>query len=150
MGYRSIVVGTDGSATAALAVRHAAELAKAFGARLTVVSAFSSGTAAAVERAVGDVPLDMQWMLTDSAQADELAATGRAIAEEVGVAQVACRVQSGDPATVLLDQADDVGADLLVVGSKGMSTASRFLLGSVANKVSHHSPCDVVIVHTAP
>ena len=150
MGYRSIVVGTDGSATAALAVRHAAELAKAFGARLTVVSAFSPGTSAAVERAAGDVPLDMQWMLTDSAQADELAATGRAIAEEVGVKQVALRVQAGDPATVLLDQADDVGADLLVVGSKGMSTASRFLLGSVANKVSHHSPCDVVIVHTAP
>jgi nucleotide-binding universal stress UspA family protein len=148
--YRSVVVGTDGSPTAAVAVRHAAELAKAFGARLTVVSAYSGGEAASLERGSTEVPAEMRWMLTDAGQADDRAASGRTVALEVGVEDVSCRVQDGDPATVLLDVADDVGADLLVVGSKGMSTAARFLLGSVANKVSHHSPCDLIIVHTAP
>ena len=51
-----------------------------------------------------------------------------------------------DPASVLADLAS--GYDLLVVGNKGMTGASRFLLGSVPNKVSHHSPCSLLIVHT--
>ena len=38
--------------------------------------------------------------------------------------------------------------DVIVVGSKGLTGASRFLLGSVASSVSHHAPCDVFIVHT--
>ena len=44
----------------------------------------------------------------------------------------------------------DAPAPVIVVGSKGMTSAKRFVLGSVPNKVSHHAPCDVVIVHTAP
>ena len=40
------------------------------------------------------------------------------------------------------------GADLIVVGNKGMTGAKRFLLGSVPNKVSHHAPCGVYIVRT--
>ena len=41
------------------------------------------------------------------------------------------------------------GADLIVVGSKGMQGARR-VLGSVPNKISHHAPCDVLIVNTTP
>ena len=59
------------------------------------------------------------------------------------------RVDSGDPASLLIDAADDSGDDVIVVGSKGMTGAKRFILGSVPNKVSHHAPCDVIIVHTA-
>jgi nucleotide-binding universal stress UspA family protein len=44
--------------------------------------------------------------------------------------------------------AEEVGADLLVVGNKGMTGAKRFLLGSVPNKISHHAPCSVYIVRT--
>jgi nucleotide-binding universal stress UspA family protein len=53
-----------------------------------------------------------------------------------------------DPASALLDTAEKVGADLLVVGSKGMSGPGRFLLGSVPNKISHHCPCNLLIVNT--
>ena len=56
---------------------------------------------------------------------------------------------SGDPAEMLVETAEDTGADLIVVGSKGMASATRFVLGNVPNKVSHHAPCDVMIVHTA-
>ena len=56
----------------------------------------------------------------------------------------------GPPAEVLITQAEAVNADLIVVGSVGMSGAKRFLLGSVPNKVSHHAPTDVLIVKTDP
>jgi nucleotide-binding universal stress UspA family protein len=50
---------------------------------------------------------------------------------------------------VLLDLAGEEGFDLIVVGSVGMSGAKRFMLGNVPNRVSHHSPTDVLILHTA-
>ena len=54
-----------------------------------------------------------------------------------------------DAATALIDVAEEVGADLLVIGNRGMSGARRFILGSVPNKISHHSPCSLLIVDTA-
>jgi nucleotide-binding universal stress UspA family protein len=146
MGYRNVVVGTDGSESAAGAVRHAAQLAKAFGARLTVVTAYSQGPAA--DSDASEVPDELQWMITDVAGAEERAAAGKAAAAEVGLDDVRTRVGKGDPAEMLVEAAEDTGGDLIVVGSKGMASASRFVLGSVPNKVSHHAPCDVIIVNT--
>ena len=57
-------------------------------------------------------------------------------------------VEAGNPAEVLITEVGRAGADLLVVGSVGMSGARRFLLGSVPNKVSHHASTDVLIVKT--
>ena len=147
MGYRNIVVGTDGSATAELAVRHAAGLAQAFGARLTIVTAYAvheTETAAAQAEA----PEELHWMLTDSAGAEERARRGRELARQLGLADVKVRVARGSAAEVLIDTAEDTGGDLIVVGSKGMTSAKRFVLGSVPNQISHHAPCDVVIVRT--
>jgi nucleotide-binding universal stress UspA family protein len=147
MPYRRIVVGTDGSETAAVAVRHAATLAAAFGGELMVVTAFRPQT-------VGDRPLeaevpdDLRWAITDSAVAEEHARSAAAIARDAGLEKVRVRSERGDPADALVTVADDTGADLIVVGSRGMTSASRFILGSVPNKVSHHAPCDVMIVHT--
>jgi nucleotide-binding universal stress UspA family protein len=146
--YRNVVVGTDGSATAELAVRHAAELAKAFGARLTVVTAFTPRPEEEAKR-LQQAPEDVRWAITDATSADERARRARGIAKEIGVEDVVLRVDSGDPASLLIDAADDSGGDVIVVGSKGMTSAKRFVLGSVPNKVSHHARCDVVIVHTA-
>lgn len=57
---------------------------------------------------------------------------------------------SGPPAEVLVAQAEAEDADLIVVGSVGMSGTKRFMLGNVPNKVSHHAPTDVLIVKTDP
>ena len=119
--YRRILVGTDGSVTAAKAVERAGQVAAATGATLTVLTA-GSGPKAEQAAATADRGLGY----------DE---------------RVEAKVRAGDPATVLTDEADQ-GYDLLVVGSKGTTGASRFLLGSVPNKVSHHSPCPLLIVHT--
>ena len=146
MGYRNVVVGTDGSETAAAAVRHAAGLAKAFGAHLTVVTAYAQSPGAGADTA--DVPDELQWMDTDVAGAEERVSAGTKEAAEAGLDDVRTRVGRCDPAEMLIEAAEDTGGDLIVVGSKGMASASRFVLGSVPNKVSHHAPCDVIIVHT--
>ena len=146
MGYRNVVVGTDGSETASAAVRHAAQLAKAFDARLTVVTAYVQTPGAGADAA--DVPDELRWMVTDVVGAEERAGAGKSVATEVGLTDVRTRVGKGDPAEMLIEAAEDTGGDLIVVGSKGMASASRFVLGSVPNKVSHHAPCDVIIVHT--
>ena len=79
MPYRNVVVGTDGSETAELAVRHAAELAKAFGARLTVVTAFTARPDEEAKR-IQEAPEDVRWAITDATSADERARRARATA----------------------------------------------------------------------
>jgi nucleotide-binding universal stress UspA family protein len=145
--YRRVLVGTDGSPTAEEAVRHAADLAACLAAELLIVTAFQAQPGATA-RAQQDAPEDLQWMITDSAVAEEHTQNAQRIARQAGVANVRVRAEDGDPARVLIDVANDAGADVIVVGSKGMASASRFVLGSVPNKVSHHAPCDVLIVHT--
>jgi nucleotide-binding universal stress UspA family protein len=57
-------------------------------------------------------------------------------------------VKEGSPADVLIAVADEAGADLIVIGNRGMSGPRRFMIGNVPNKVSHHSPKDLLIVKT--
>jgi nucleotide-binding universal stress UspA family protein len=148
MPYRNVVVGTDGSPTATEAVRHAAQLAAASGGRLTVVTAFTPHPTATA-RAMEEAPEEIRWRITESAHAEELAGAAVAVARELGVKDVRARSAPGDPADALIEVTEDTGGDVIVVGSRGMTGASRFLLGSVPNKVSHHAPCDVLIVATA-
>lgn len=149
MGYRRVVVGTDGSTTAAMAVEQAAELAKSFDAELLIVTAFVSHPA--IDKGLDDVPDDIRWQITDSAVAEGHAVKAGEIAARVGLIRqkVHAISERGDPSDALIRVAEERGGDLIVVGSKGMSSAGRFLLGSVPNRVSHHAPCDVVIVRTA-
>jgi nucleotide-binding universal stress UspA family protein len=124
--FRSIVVGTDGSETARQAVREAVGLAASLGAGIELVCAYAPG-----QREAGEATLR----------------EGTAEAEAAGVA-VRTYAREGDPADAILDVAEERGADLVVVGNKGMTGAKRFLLGSVPNKVSHHAPCSVLIIRT--
>lgn len=118
---RSVLVGTDGSRTATIALDRALELASAAGADVTVIT-------------VG--PSDWAQEVLDKAAARAAAAGVDVKAEHL----------VGDPASVILDRA---GAfDLVVVGNRGMTGAARFLLGSVPNKVSHHTTTDLLIVKT--
>ncbi len=69
------------------------------------------------------------------------------LASDYGAHSVA---SPGPPADVLIGEAERLDADLLVVGSVGMSGARRFMLGNVPNKVSHHAGTDFLIVKTDP
>jgi nucleotide-binding universal stress UspA family protein len=145
--FRSIVVGTDGSETAHKAVQAAVDLAKLTGAKLELVSAYEPVSSQRLRDEARHVPADMQWMVNPREDVD---ATLAEAAERVGEAGVQSRTyaREGDPADAILDVAEELGSDLIVVGNKGMTGAKRFLLGSVPNKVSHHAPCSVMIVRT--
>lgn len=82
------------------------------------------------ERVKADVPADLQWTVTDSAVATERAADGRRLAREAGVERVGVNVEAGEPADVVGGAAAERGADVIVVGSKGMTSPTRFLPGA--------------------
>lgn len=135
-----IVVGVDDSETAARAATRAAQLAADTGARLHVMTAYEN--ASVEEVAVGSD----RWIISgaDKAQqtADTVAARLRAI-----TADVTTTAREGKPADVLIDEAARLEARLIVVGNRRMQGIGR-ILGSVANTVAHHAPCDVYIVKT--
>ncbi len=146
MAYASIVVGTDGSPTAERAVRQASTIAAAEAARIVIVTAYTPTGTHHTDAAA--VPADLRFVLSDRVQAEELAERGRGIAKDAGVGKVVVQAISGDPASVLLEAANDFDADLIVVGSKGLTSHAHFILGSVASSVAHHAPCDVLVAHT--
>jgi len=121
--YKHILVGTDGSTTAAKAVDRAVELAQASGASITILTA-----------GVGE-------------QAKKIVDREAARHADAGV-NIDTRVDERDASTALVEIAEDGDYDLLVVGNKGMTGASRFFLGSVPNKVSHHVQRSLLIVRT--
>jgi nucleotide-binding universal stress UspA family protein len=143
---KTIVVGTDGSASSLVAVRQAAELASATGAQLHIAIAVGLSSGAVSMSAMGS-GLPGNWY--EVAQADAACAITKAA--DVARANGACsegQVLQGEPAAALMNLCDEIGADLLVVGSRGMSGAARFLLGSVPNRCAHHAACSVMVVRT--
>ena len=60
--------------------------------------------------------------------------------------EVETHVREGQPAEVIIHVANQEQADLIVVGSRGLTGIKRYLLGSVSSKVSEHAPCSVMIV----
>jgi nucleotide-binding universal stress UspA family protein len=145
--FRSIVVGTDGSETAGKAVKEAVELAKAVGASIELVSAYEPVPNSRLRQEARETPDDIQWMVNPREEVDATLSDAADTVREAGVG-VATYAREGDPADAILDVAEEKGADLIVVGNKGMTGAKRFLLGSVPNKVSHHAPCSVLIIRT--
>ena len=150
MTYASIVVGTDGSPSAERAVGEAAALAAADGARLVIVTAYTPGETSMRDVPEDEVPEDIRHVLSDRVQAEELGARSRQAGKDAGVAKVVVQAVAGEPADVLLEVARDFDADLIVVGSRGLSSHAHMLLGSVAGTVAHHAPCDVLVAHTTP
>ena len=127
MPYRKILVASDGSATAHKAVDRAVDVARHTGATVTILTVGRPDRAADIAQA----------------EAERVAAT-----DTEHDVDVATKTDDGDAAQIILDEAEQGGYDLLVVGNKRMTGASRFLLGSVPNKISHHAPCALLIVRT--
>ena len=145
--FGRIVVGTDGSETAAEAVKQAGDLAKQLGATLAIVSAFEPVPSSRLREERQQVPGDLAHTVGPREDVDATLAEAAERSKEKGV-DVETFARQGDPADAILDVAEEGNADLIIVGNKGMTGAKRFLLGSVPNKVSHHAPCSVLIVRT--
>ena len=147
--FTSIVVGTDGSGPAREAVRTATEMARMCGARLHVVSAYRVfGDMVVVSPGAEDTVLTAAG--AEAGVRDGVEEMLAALATEVEAAgvPVTTHATSMNAAEAILDVARREGADLIVVGNRGMSNP-RFL-GGVPNNVVHHAPCSVLVVHTWP
>jgi len=136
--FETVVVGADASDTAAEAVRQAIELVKLTNGTLHIVSAYrpqhlSTGSAEEQGMATGDI-------------AESVLADHASRARAVGVT-AQTHMRAGAPAEVICAVAEEIKADLIVVGNKGMHGVRR-VLGSVPNSVAHQAPCSVLIAFT--
>ena len=141
----TVAVGTDGSETASSALAAAFELAERFGAELLVLTAYSARPGASSAMRLPSAPaVDAGWTSNAAEQAERILASAEESASARGIGCTSAMAE-GDPGEVLVSLAEEHGADLLVVGNKGMH---RRLLGSVPNTVTHKAPCSVYIVKT--
>jgi nucleotide-binding universal stress UspA family protein len=133
---QKIVVGYDGSEQAKRALDRAAALGRS-GARVTIVTGVAVGPHGPRSMgALDENELEGHRKLVEAAR-DHFKAQGidaEAIEGE------------GDPADVIIEAAKSTGADLVVVGTRGLNAAQRLVLGSVSTKVVHEAPCDVLVV----
>jgi nucleotide-binding universal stress UspA family protein len=149
--YKQIVVGTDGSAGANVAVEAAMELARLTGARLHVVTAHKATSPYQIA-GTPEIGIPMEAVIASNevihADAQKLCDDVAVRATNSGV-DVETHCVPGDAADVLLRVAEDAQCDLVVVGNRGMTGVRRFVLGSVPNRLSHHCPTNLLIVDTA-
>jgi nucleotide-binding universal stress UspA family protein len=141
---QTVAVGTDGSGTADKAVEFAIDLAARYEAKIVFISAYNPVSESRRKREGRQAPDDLQWMINP---AEDVEATLRDCEEraEARGLRWASEAREGDAAKTLVELADSNGADILVIGNKGMQ---RKVLGSVPNSVSHNAPCSVLIVKT--
>lgn len=142
--FNSIVVATDGSDHAEMAVRMACDLALKYGSRLHIVH---------TPQAVGDTLIVGYTAVPVPPTREEVEASGREVigaAEAVvrgsGVTNFTSQLVSGDPAHAVVEEAKEVKADLIVMGRRGLGSLSGLLVGSTTAKVSQLAPCAVLTV----
>jgi nucleotide-binding universal stress UspA family protein len=136
----AIVVGTDGSQGAEAAIQKVLELAKGTGATVHLVCAYPGRSA--LERlgmTAKTDPVDLRGIAHDVVARDVHRFDGTDLQVEEHVAE-------GDPAHTILDVADQVKADMIVVGAGGSSGHRRIMLGSVAGKLAHNAHTSLLIV----
>jgi len=129
MGYRTIVVGTDGSDTAIRAVDKAARLAKHVNGKLVIACA-TAGIGLHDYKAMEILAAASERMKTAEVEHETL-------------------YREGHPDRVMLDLAAEHAADLIVIGSVGMGKARRFRMGPIPERIASSAPCDVLIVSTS-
>jgi nucleotide-binding universal stress UspA family protein len=139
--FAKMVVGADDSATAAEAVRYAMELAQLNGSELHIVTAYKPRNL----KASPDLPDEFRFSLLTN-PVDVLLSDLAEKAKGYGLEPIV-HASTEAPAEAIVAVAAKEGADLIVVGNKGMHGAHR-VLGSVPNSVAHHAPCSVLIVDT--
>lgn len=134
-----IVVGVDGSATARLAAKQAAELANSCGVALHLVTAYTKRATKTV-RSAGET-----WVIDSLSTAEQVLADVRS---DIRAANgVTSAVVEGDPAGAVIGEAKRLDASMIVVGNRRVQGVSR-ILGSVAGDITRRAPCHVLIAKT--
>ena len=144
--FKTVVVGTDGSAHAGRALQIVADMAKA-DPEVTVqgLTAYRPLSRGQLQDLRAQLPEEFHSLLHAHYGADWILQDARAVFSKAGVSAKFLE-QNGDPTDALLDAAEDGGADLIVVGSRGENVAGRAMHGSVSTKLLHHADCTVMVV----
>ena len=130
--YHTIAVGTDGSETSLRAVRSAASMARAYDAKLIIVSGEGSR-----------LPVVSEEM------ADTYLTNAQRIAESEGAENIEVITTPGDPVNALIEVTEKYDVELLVVGNRGVNSVRGRVFGSVPTELTHKSKVDVVVVNTS-
>jgi nucleotide-binding universal stress UspA family protein len=145
--YTTVLVGTDGSESSFRAVDRAAAVARDAGATLLLLTAYRPMSPRELQdahQALGDEA----YKVSGSTPAEDVLRDAADRAKAIGVEKVEQLAVEGDPVDALINTVDDRGADLLVVGNRGLNSLAGRLLGSVPANITHKAACDVLIVHT--
>jgi len=146
-GYTTIVVGTDGSDSSLRAVEKAGQIAAGSGATVVVATAyFPQGE----DQRAADVLKDEGYKMAGNAPIYAILREAKERAQQAGATSVEEKAIVGAPVDALVDLAQEVKADLLVVGNVGLSTIAGRLHALVPANVARRSKTDVLIVHTTP
>lgn len=144
--YHTVVAGTDGSDSSLRAVDRAGAIAGGDSAKLIVATAYLP---ADDDTRAEDILKDEAYKVVGAAPIYAILREGRGRAKAAGAQDIEERAIRAAPVDALVDLAEEVDADLMVVGKVGMNTIAGRLLGSVPATVSRRARCDVLIVHTA-
>jgi len=160
MSYRTIVVGTDGSESSLRAVDRAAAIAAQEKAKLVIASAHldtsekggwsrpPSPDRVIDGRAADSLGQGESYRMHGSASVYAILQDARERAKAAGAHDIEEQAIVGAPVNALLHLAEEVKADLLVVGNLGVGTVAGRLLGSVPDTVARKAKVDILIVHT--
>jgi len=141
MIVKSILVADDMTESSRAALEEAVDLSKTFRAKLTIVTVVSAiAPGFAIPAPLGDA---FDAILTET---DKRLAAQRERILALGVPEVETKLYQGDPVDRVVEYAKEHRPDLIVVGSRGLTGAGRFLLGSVSDGILHHVSCSVLVV----
>ncbi len=137
--YKHILLASDFSPEAVRAEDKAAEVAKLYGAKLSIIHVVDYYPSMQLEGGLAMLP-NLEEKLNENARSDMDACIIR-----LGVKPDNSHIGHGPPKAVIVDYADEIGVDLIVLGSHGRHGLG-LLLGSTANGVLHTAKCDVLAV----
>ena len=143
--FDRIMVAFDGSKDAAKAVSLAASLSLKFGAELTLIHVFASPTIAF--SAASGMPTPDYSDLEDAAKdaGQKILSRGLKLATDAGVKPRGELIEASSVVEAIVDFAAKYGADLIVVGTRGMTGFKKLILGSVSSGLISHAHCPVLV-----
>ncbi|HLV80194.1 MAG TPA: universal stress protein [Chthonomonadaceae bacterium] len=145
--FTHILLASDGSEHALKAARAAAEIARRFNARLTLLCVFDPpATLADVAAGQPEPAEDTNVLMQHAEHVLDAASRRTEKALEAAGTPYETRCETGHPVNVIVSVAARERVDLIVMGSRGLGRFESFLLGSVSERVLHHATCPVLIV----
>jgi len=144
-GYKTVLVGTDGSDSSLKAVDRAGSLASGPDAKVVVATAYFPSHE---DSRAADILKDEGYKMAGNAPIYAILQEASERAKAAGATNVVERAIVGAPVDALVELSEEIDADLLIIGDVGLSTIAGRLLGSVPANVARKAKCDVLIVHT--